>query len=73
MKIRYDGQGDTLDMLLKDGQIHHAEDFGQIIINYNNKNQPIEIEILNASQFLGAFLTSIIRAKPKSKMLDLKI
>jgi uncharacterized protein YuzE len=73
MKIRYDAQGDTLDLLLKEGQIHRGEDFGQIIINYDEKNQPIEIEILNASKFLGEFLTGIIRAKSKAEMVELSM
>jgi uncharacterized protein YuzE len=73
MKIRYDGQGDTLDFLLKDGQIHRSEDLGQIIINYDNQNQPVEVEILNASKFLGEFLTGVIRAKSKAEMIELNV
>ncbi len=73
MKIRYDAQGDTLDLLLNDGQIHHGEDFGQIIINYDDKNQPIEVEILNASRFLGEVLAGFIRAKPNAEMVELSI
>ncbi|PIP12138.1 MAG: hypothetical protein COT45_02680 [bacterium (Candidatus Stahlbacteria) CG08_land_8_20_14_0_20_40_26] len=70
MKIRYDGEGDTLDILLKEAGIHHAEEYGQIIINYTKDNQPVEIEILNASKFFGEFLTGIMRAKPKAKLIE---
>jgi len=62
MKIRYDREGDTLDMLLEDKQIHHAEEHGQIIVNYDEEGKMVEIEILNASKLLGGFLTEILKA-----------
>ena len=71
MRIRYDGEGDTLDILIKEEQIHHAEEYGQIIINYNDKNQPIEIEILNASKFFGDFLIGVMQAKPGGKLIEI--
>lgn len=70
MKIRYDGEGDTLGLFIKDEQIHHAEEYGQIVINYNKNNEPVEIEILSASKFFGEFLTSIMQAKPKAKLIE---
>ena len=34
MRVRYDREGDTLDMLLlEDRQIRYAEDYGQVIVN----------------------------------------
>ena len=57
MRVRYDGEGDTLDILIKDGQIHRASEHGQVIINYDEEGEAVEIEILNASKFLGEFLT----------------
>jgi len=66
MKIRYDREGDTLDMLLEDKQIHHAEECGQIIVNYDEMGKAVEIEILNASKLLGGFLTEILKA-PKGR------
>ena len=70
MKVTYDGKGDTLGILIKDEQIHHAEEYGDIVINYDINNQPVEIEILSASRFLGDFLTGIIRAKPDAKLIE---
>lgn len=43
MKVKYDREGVTLDMLLEDRQIHHAEEYGQIIVNYDEKGQIVEI------------------------------
>ena len=71
MKTRYDGEGDTLDILVKDGQIHHASEHGQVIINYNEDDEVVEMEILNASEFLGEFLTGVIRAKPGRGLVEI--
>ncbi|RLG31082.1 hypothetical protein DRN97_09765 [Methanosarcinales archaeon] len=50
MRVRYDREGDTLDMLLEDRQIHHAEEHGQIIVNYDEKGKVVEIEIHRISK-----------------------
>ena len=50
MRVRYDREGDTLDMLLEDRQIHHAEDYGQIIVNYDEKGKVVETEIHRISK-----------------------
>ncbi len=71
MRVKYDGEGDTLDILLKDGQIHHAAEQEQVIINYDETGDVIEIEILNASKFLGQLLTGVIRAKPMSRFIEI--
>ena len=70
MKVRYDREGDTLDMLLEDGQIHHAEEHGQIIVNYGEKGKIVEVEILNASKLLGGVLTEILKA-PERKIVEI--
>jgi len=70
MKARYDREGDTLDMLLEDRQVHHAEEYGQIIVNYDENNKIVEIEILNASKLLGSFLTEILKS-PKREVVEI--
>ena len=70
MKARYDREGDTLDMLLEDKQIHHAEEHGQIIVNYDERGKIVEIEILNASKLLGGFLTEILKA-PERRIVEI--
>jgi len=70
MKIRYDREGDTLSMLLGDRQIHHAEEYGQMIVNYNENGKIVEIEILNASKLLGEFLIEILKA-PKREIVEI--
>ena len=44
MRVRYDREGDTLDMLLEDRQIHHAEEHGLIILNYDKKGEIVDNE-----------------------------
>jgi uncharacterized protein YuzE len=67
MKIRYDREGDVLDILVRDAQIHHAEDYGQVIINYDEESRVVEIEILEASRVLKDILEEIIKAPKQAK------
>jgi uncharacterized protein YuzE len=71
MRMKYDGEGDTLDILVKNSQIHHAVQEDQVIINYDENGDVVEIELLNASKFLGELLTGIIRAKAKQKLVKI--
>ena len=71
MKVKYDGEGDTLGILVKNSQIHHAMQEDRVIINYDENGEVVEIEILNASKFLGELLTGIIRAKAKPKLVKI--
>ena len=73
MKVNYDGDGDTLSFLLSDGQIHHAEEHGVIIVNFDENDGLVEIEILNASKVIGGLVEAIAQAKPGSKMIELKV
>ncbi|NAZ25896.1 MAG: DUF2283 domain-containing protein [Thermofilum sp.] len=70
MKIRYDREGDVLDILVRDAQIHHAEDYGQVIINYDEESRVVEIEILEASRVLKDILEEIIKA-PKREIVEI--
>jgi len=70
MRMRYDREGDVLDMLVKEAQIHHAEEYGQIIVNYDEEGKVVEIEIVDASKLLGGFLAQIIKV-PKREMVEI--
>ena len=69
MRMKYDGEGDTLNILVTDGQIHHATEQDQLIINYDENGEVVEIEILRASRFLGEFLTGVIKLNQKQDLL----
>jgi len=70
VKITYDGVGDTLSILLSKEQIAYGEEHGPVIVNYDEKGKPVEIEIMNASKFIGEFLSTIIKAKAGEKQLE---
>jgi uncharacterized protein YuzE len=63
-----DREGDVLDVLVMEAQIHHAEEHGQIIVNYDEEGKVVEIEILDASKVLGGFFAEIIKA-PKREVV----
>ena len=70
-KVTYDGVGDTLSILLSNKQIAYAEEHGAVIVNFDEKGKPTEIEILNASKFMGDLLSTIIKAKTGEKQLEI--
>lgn len=70
MKIKYDREGYILDILVRDGQIHYAEEYGQVIINYDEENRVVEIEILDASRVFGNILTEIFKV-PERKIVEI--
>jgi uncharacterized protein YuzE len=43
MRQRYDREGDVLDMLVMAAQIHHAEEYSQIIVNYDEEGKVVAI------------------------------
>ena len=70
MRFRYDREGDVLDILIRDKQIHHAEEYDQLIINYDEGDKVVEIEILNASKVLGNVLTEVLKV-PEKKVVEI--
>ena len=71
MKITYDGVGDTLSILLNRGQIAYAEEYEMVIVNYDENGKLVVIEIVNASKFLGEFLSTLVKAKAGEKHLEM--
>jgi len=71
MKITYDGVGDTLSILIKEEQVAYGEEHRTVIVNYNEEGKPVEIEMLNASKFLGELLSTILKAKAGEKQLEI--
>ena len=71
MKATYDGVGDTLSILLSKKQVAYAEENGAVIVNYDRHGKLVEIEILNASKFMGELLSTMIKAKTGEKQLKI--
>ena len=70
MKATYDGVGDTLSILFSKKQITCAEEHEGVIVNYDRDGKPAEIEILNASKFMGDLLSTIVKAKTGEKQVE---
>ncbi|MFA6106063.1 MAG: DUF2283 domain-containing protein [Patescibacteria group bacterium] len=51
----YDAESNILSWELTKGQISHARSFGNFIIHLSKAGQPVLIEVLNASSFIGQF------------------
>jgi len=69
VRMEYDREGDVLDILISDKQIHHAEEYDQVIINYDEENKIVEIEILDASKMFRDILIEILKV-PKRKIIE---
>ncbi|MEK7611479.1 MAG: DUF2283 domain-containing protein [Patescibacteria group bacterium] len=61
-KIRYEKEDDVLTFWLSNKKIDHAEQAGDLIVHFNEKDTPVFVEILNATKFLS----QISRAFPKA-------
>ncbi|MCL5877673.1 MAG: DUF2283 domain-containing protein [Candidatus Bathyarchaeota archaeon] len=70
-KVTYDGVSDTLSVLLSKKQIAYVEAHGAVIVNFDAKDKPVEIEFLNASKFVGDLLATIMKAKAGEKQLEI--
>lgn len=48
MRVSYDGQGDTLSILVGRGRIMRAEEHGRVVANFDGKGRLLEIEIVES-------------------------
>jgi uncharacterized protein YuzE len=62
-KIKYSKDVDALLIELSDKQITHAEDEGNVIIHFSSDNEPVLIEIFDASQFIMDAFASVVKQK----------
>ena len=54
MQIKYSPDSDILLIILKNGKISDSKDIAErIIVHYSLKNEPLEIEILDASKLVS--------------------
>ncbi len=53
MKIKYEKEDDVLNIWLSKKLYDYAEDNNGVIVHYSKDRQPVYIEILDASRFLG--------------------
>jgi len=51
-KISYEPEADVLMWEVSNKPIDHAQEIGNVVVHFNKKNNPVMIEILEASDFL---------------------
>ncbi len=63
MKVEYDREEDILTVELDPSSpIDHAEKMGTVIVHVGPKNQPVLLEILHASDFVGEIVKESMRS-----------
>lgn len=53
IKIKYEPEADILAWEISRDAIDYADEVGNIVIHFNKKNDPVLVEILEASKFLS--------------------
>jgi len=51
-KFKYEKEDDVLNIWLSDGKIDYGEQTGDVIVHFTEEEEPVYIEILDASKFL---------------------
>ena len=52
LKISYEPEADVLSWEVGKQPIEFAEEAGNFVVHFNKKNQPVLVEVLQASEFL---------------------
>lgn len=67
MKYKYDPEADVLSISISKKPFDYAEEMGDFIVHFDNKNNPVYVEILNANKFIRNVTTVL----PKSTQRDI--
>ncbi len=70
MKAKYYPEDDMLVLKYSEKPYTHAEKIGMFVIHYTKNNEPVMLEILNASQFLRE-TTEILPYTMKNRMFNI--
>ncbi len=71
-RISYDPEADALVITLRDDKPEHGEEIAPgIILHYNNNNEVVEIEILDAKEFIKSLLREYLN-KVKDSPIEMK-
>lgn len=65
MKYSYESEADILSIKLTNTPYDYAEEVGDFIVHYDKKDNPVYIEILNASKFLTKATTILPKSSRK--------
>lgn len=61
-KIKYEEDADVLTLILKEkGKLSHAEEVGDIIVHFDEKGQPLFLEILRANKIVPLLVEGLAK------------
>ena len=61
-KIKYEQDADVLTLILKEkGKLSHAQEVGDIIVHFDDKGQPLFLEILKASKIVPLLVEGLAK------------
>jgi len=61
-KIKYEQDADVLTLILKEkGKLSHAQEVGDIIVHFDDKGQPLFLEILKASKIVTLLVEGLAK------------
>jgi len=61
-KIKYEEEADVLTVVLKDkGKLSHAKEAGDIIVHFDEKGEPLFLEILKASKIIPLMVEGLAK------------
>ncbi len=66
-KIYYEPEDDVLNIWVSEKQFDFAEDDNGVIVHYTKDREPVYIEILDASRFLGKGYKSFYKSAFRSE------
>jgi uncharacterized protein YuzE len=71
LKVVYDPEADALVIKAGDGKPTYGEELtGQLIVHYNERSEPIEIEVLDATVLLARLVAVMEGSKRAEARLD---
>jgi uncharacterized protein YuzE len=71
LKVAYEPEADALVIKAGDGKPLYGEELtDQLIIHYNERGEPIEIEVLDATALLARLITAVEGSKLTKARLD---
>jgi uncharacterized protein YuzE len=73
LKVAYDPEADALLIKAGDGRPSYGEELtDQLIIHYNERDEPIEVEVLDATELLAKLVAAVEGSKRDKVRLDVQ-
>ena len=61
-KLKYDSESDVLSIVVKEsGKLSHVEEMGDIVVHLSKEDEPLFLEVLNASKNVPLMVQALAR------------